>query len=76
MRDALTRSAPLLAMEVREKMHAKKKTEKPLKCFILPNESYKWDFILDKYAGEEADQKATPERRGIEKLGDDGFDTD
>ncbi|HYC19812.1 MAG TPA: hypothetical protein VEF35_04230 [Candidatus Bathyarchaeia archaeon] len=63
-------------MEVREKMHEKKRTENPLKWFILPNESYKWDFILDKYAGEEADQEAAPERRGIEKLGDDGFDKD
>jgi len=55
-------------------MHAKKKTEKPLKRFILPNESYKWDFILDKYAVEDGDREATTERRGIEKLGDDGFD--
>jgi len=54
-------------------MHEKKKTEKPLKWFILPNESYKWDFILDKYAEEDDDREATTERRGIEKLGDEGF---
>ncbi|MGB9370858.1 MAG: hypothetical protein WCB79_02855 [Halobacteriota archaeon] len=57
-------------------MHANKKAEESIKWFILPNESYKWDFILDKYAGEEADKEAIPERRGIEKHGDDGFDTD
>jgi len=30
-------------------MQAKEKTEKPLKWFVLPNESYKWDFVLEKY---------------------------
>jgi len=55
-------------------MHEKKKTEKPLKWFILPNESYKWDFILDKYAVEDDDREATTERQGIEKLGNEGFD--
>jgi hypothetical protein len=57
-------------------MHAKRKTEKPLESFILPNESYKWDFILDKYAVEEPDREAITEHRGIERLGDDGFDKD
>ena len=57
-------------------MHAKKKTETPLRWFILPNESYKWDFVLGQYAGEEADQEATPERQGLKKLGDDEFDKD
>jgi len=28
-------------------MQAKEKLEKPLKWFALPNESYKWDFILE-----------------------------
>lgn len=46
-------------------MHAKRKTEKPLESFILPNESYKWDFILDKYAVEEPDREAITEHRGL-----------
>ncbi|MGZ4904813.1 MAG: hypothetical protein ACXVIG_07065 [Halobacteriota archaeon] len=29
-------------------MQAKEKQEAPLKCSILPNESYKWSFILEK----------------------------
>jgi hypothetical protein len=41
-------------MQVREKMHAKKKTEESPKWFILPNESYKRNFILHEYAVEEA----------------------
>jgi hypothetical protein len=34
-------------------MQAKDKLEKPLKWFVLPNESYKWDFILEKYVVED-----------------------
>jgi hypothetical protein len=44
-------------------MQAKKQLEKPLKWFILPNESYKWDFILAKYVDEGSQQEATAERR-------------
>ncbi|MGZ4892709.1 MAG: hypothetical protein ACXVI7_07070 [Halobacteriota archaeon] len=29
-------------------MQAKEKQERPLKWFILPNESYKRDFVLEK----------------------------
>jgi len=54
-------------------MQAKEKLEKPLKWFILPNESYKWDFILEKYIVEDAEQEATTEIRAIEQLADDGF---
>lgn len=63
-------------MEVREKMQAKEKLEKPLKWFILPNESYKWDFVLEKYEIEDYEQEATAEWRGIEQLVDDCFDKD
>jgi hypothetical protein len=42
-------------------MQAKEKLEKPLKWFVLPNESYKWDFILEKYVAEDAEQEATSE---------------
>jgi hypothetical protein len=45
-------------------MQAKEKLEKPLKWFVLPNESYKWDFILEKYVGEGAEQEGFNERRG------------
>ena len=57
-------------------MQAKEKLEKPLKWFILPNESYKWDFILEKYVVENAEQEDTSESRGIEQLAEDGFDKD
>jgi len=56
-------------------MQAKEKTEKPLKWFVLPNESYKWDFVLEKYFVE-SQQEATTESRGIERLADDSFDKD
>ena len=54
-------------------MQAKEKLEKPLKWFVLPNESYKWDFILEKYV---AEQEATSESWPIKQLADDGFDKD
>jgi hypothetical protein len=57
-------------------MQAKEKLEKPLKWFVLPNESYKWDFILEKYIVEGAEQEATSESRAIEQLAEDGFDKD
>jgi len=57
-------------------MQAKEKLEKPLKWFVLPNESYKWDFILEKYVAEGAEQEATSESWPIEQLADDGFDKD
>jgi hypothetical protein len=57
-------------------MQAKEKLEKPLKWFVLPNESCKWDFILEKYVVENAEQEATSESRGIEQLAEDGFDKD
>jgi hypothetical protein len=30
-------------------MKRKNEPEGPLRWFILPNESYKWDFILEQY---------------------------
>ena len=47
-----------LTMEVREKMQAKENQEKPIEWFILPNESYEWDFILEKHRVE------NPQARG------------
>jgi hypothetical protein len=56
-------------------MQAKEKLEKPLKWFILPNESYKWDFVLEKYVVEDSQREAAAEIVGTERL-DDGFDKD
>jgi hypothetical protein len=63
-------------MEVREKMQAKEKLEKPLKWFVLPNESYKWDFVLEKYVVEDSQQEVVPDNAGTKHLADDGFDKD
>jgi hypothetical protein len=57
-------------------MFAKEEQEKPLKWFILPNESYKWDFILEKYVIENSLQEAVPNNVGTKQLVDDGFDKD
>ena len=57
-------------------MQAKEKLEKPLKWFVLPNESYKWDFILEKYVVEDSQQEVADENAGNRKLADDGFDKD
>jgi hypothetical protein len=57
-------------------MQAKEKLEKPLKWFVLPNESYKWDFILEKYVVEDSQQEVADESAGNRQLADDGFDKD
>ena len=57
-------------------MQAKEKLQKPLKWFILPNESYKWDFILEKYVVEDSEQEAAAEGEATRQLTDDGFDKD
>jgi hypothetical protein len=57
-------------------MQAKEKLEKPIKWFVLPNESYKWDFILEKYTVEDAEQEVTTESLAIEQLAENGFDKD
>jgi hypothetical protein len=57
-------------------MQAKKEEEKPLKSFILPNESYKWDFILEKYFVDESQPEVIRDNVGTKQLLDDGFDKD
>ena len=42
-------------------MQAKERQERPLKWFILPNESYKWDLILEKQMVENS-QHGQPRR--------------
>ena len=56
-------------------MQAKEKLEKPLKWFVLPNESYKWDFILEKYVVEDSQQEVATESVRTQRL-DDRFDKD
>ena len=55
-------------------MFAKEEQEKPLKWFILPNESYKWDFILEKYVIENSQQEVVPDSMGTKQPVDGGFD--
>ena len=56
-------------------MQAKEKLEKPLKWFILPNESYKWDFILEKYVVEDSRDEVASKSVRTQRL-DDRFDKD
>ena len=48
--------------------------ERPLRSFIMPNESFKWDFILEKYVREEEAERASAEAWQTEGI--DGFDKD
>ena len=49
--------------------------ERPLRSFIMPNESFKWDFILEKYVREEEAERETHAKPWqTEDL--DGFDKD
>ncbi|MGZ4865528.1 MAG: hypothetical protein ACXV5H_12330 [Halobacteriota archaeon] len=57
-------------------MLANEKQEKLLKWFVLPNESYKWDFILEKYVVEDSQQEVVSDSVGTKHLADDGFDKD
>ncbi len=50
--------------------------ERPLTSFIMPNESYKWDFILEKYAAEDDAERENVTERRETKRGDNGFDKD
>ena len=51
-------------------MQTKEKQEQPIKWFVLPNESYKWDFILDKQMVENPQQEAVGKAEGIKVLCD------
>ncbi len=44
--------------------------ERPLKSFIIPNESFKWDFILDMYAYEDETKREGLRRRRKTKRAD------
>jgi hypothetical protein len=57
-------------------MHAKEKLQRPMKWFVLPNESFKWDFILEKYVVEDSEQEVAADSEWVKQLTDDGFDKD
>jgi len=48
-------------------MKRKKEPEKPLRWFILPNESYKWDFILEQYDDDNAQKETNTNQRGVSR---------
>ncbi|MGZ4908918.1 MAG: hypothetical protein ACXVIG_05585 [Halobacteriota archaeon] len=50
--------------------------ERPRKSFIMPNESFKWDFILEKYVTADDAERAGAIERQKAKRADDGFDKD
>jgi hypothetical protein len=52
-------------------MQTKEKQEQPIKWFVLPNESYKWDFILDKQMVENPQQEAPDQAEGIKVFCDE-----
>ncbi len=52
------------------------KKERPLRSFVLPNESYKWDFILDTYAPEDGTEREGSTERRDTKRTDGGCDTE
>ncbi len=49
--------------------------ERPLKSIIMPNESFKWDFVLEKYVLEDEFEREVLEERW-RKERDDGFNKD
>ena len=63
-------------MEVREKDASERETGETPQMVCPAERMYKWDFILEKYIVENAEQEATSESRGIEQLAEDGFDKD
>ena len=52
-------------------MQAKEKGEQPAKWFVLPNESYKWDFILEQQIVENPEHEAAERTEGIVVLGNE-----
>jgi hypothetical protein len=71
MRQALTSIYRLLVLGVERKMQTKEKQEQRIKWFVLPNESYKWDFILDKQMVENPQLEASGKAEGIKVLCDE-----
>ncbi len=52
-------------------MKAKEKQGQPVKWFVLPNESYKWDFILEQQVVENPEHEVAGKTEGIVVLGDE-----
>lgn len=57
-------------------MKAIVKQERLLKWFILPNESYKSDFIFEKFVVEDSQLDVSCEKVSANQIADDGFDKD
>jgi hypothetical protein len=57
-------------------MHSKEEQERPLRWFILPNESYKWDFILEKCVVENSQEEVVRDSVGTKQQINVGFDKD
>jgi len=57
-------------------MQEKEERERPFKWFILPNESYKWDFILEKFVGENSHEEVVPDSVSTKQQMDVSFDND
>jgi hypothetical protein len=51
-------------------MQAKEEQARSIRWVILPNESYKWDFILEKQIVENPQQEGASETEGIKVLVD------
>jgi hypothetical protein len=62
---------PSLRWRCDEKMQAKEKQGAPAKWFVLPNESYKWDFILEKQIVQNPGHEVVGKTEGIVVLGDE-----
>ena len=50
--------------------------ERPFKSFVLPNESFKWDFILDECVTEDDARREAAAKRRETQRADEGFDKD
>ncbi len=49
--------------------------ERPLKSIIMPNESFKWDFVLEKYVLEDEFEREA-QGEPWQKEREEGFDKD
>ena len=57
-------------------MKAEERKEPLLKWVVLPNESYKWDFILEQLEAEDSQTEIAPDLTGTKQFPADGFDKD
>jgi hypothetical protein len=67
MQVALIYFSSSIIYEVRKRMKTNEKQEKPLRSFILPNESFKWDFVLDLLEDEDSQGEPVNKRRNSKR---------